>query len=105
VSAKVVKLEMPPEFDRIRYQVMELFDEAWTEWLKERDDKFNLHIYHGDCDETCVQFNSFGDDFIFCVSLEDVIKSAIELNDGKEDLLAMAIDLRKAADTLTKAAK
>jgi hypothetical protein len=105
VSAKVVKLEMPPEFDRIRNVVMAVFDEAWTEWLKERDDRFNLHIYHGDGDETCVQFNSFDDDFIFCASLEDVIKSAIDCNDGKEDLLAIASDLRKAADTLIEAAK
>jgi hypothetical protein len=102
-----MKLEMPSEFDRIRNLVMAIFDEAWAEWLKEHgDERLNLHIYRGDDgDETCVQFNSFGDDFIFCASLEDVINSAIDCNDGKEDLLEMASDLRKAADTLTGAAK
>jgi hypothetical protein len=101
-----MKLKMPSEFERIRNVVMAVFDEAWTEWLKEHgDERLNLHIYRSDGDETCVQFNSFGDDFIFCVSLEDVINSAIDCHDGKEDLLAMASDLRKAADTLTKAAK
>jgi hypothetical protein len=98
-------LKMPWEIDQIHSHIIKGVDEAWAEWLKQRGEDFNLHIYHGDSGGTCVQFNSFGSEFVFCVSLGDVIKSAINCNDGKKDLLTIARDLRKAADRLTKAAE